>query len=126
MSLRRMSGTVPYSGAYTTPGAMNHRVSIYQKGVRNANGTYPADVLFTTSWAAFRSLSGRELDQSRTITQEVLVIITVPYIAGLQQAMMVKVDNGADSYLIEYLVDPDGRQVEQRMYCSLINQTPDN
>jgi head-tail joining protein len=126
MSVRRLSGTVPFTGAYTTPGAMSQRASIYQKGTRNTNGTYPADVLFTTSWAAFRTLSGRELDQARTITQSVSVLITVPFVAGLQESMMVKIGSGSDYYLIEYISDPDGRQVEQRLYCSLINQTEDN
>jgi SPP1 family predicted phage head-tail adaptor len=126
MSLRRLSGTVPFAGQYTSPGAMSQRVSIYQKGTRNTNGTYPADVLFITSWAAFRTLSGRELDQARTITQSVQALITVPYIAGLSEAMTVKIGSGGDTYQIEYLADPDGRQVEQRLYCSLINQTEDN
>lgn len=121
MSLRRLSGIAPYSGAYTSPGAMNQRVSIYQKGTRNADGSYPADALFAESWAAFRSLSGREMDRAREIVQDVEAMITLPYVAGLRQDMTISI--GSESWQILYIFDPDHRGVEQRCYVSLVNQT---
>jgi len=121
MSVIRLSGRSTPIGAYTTPGAMTHQVSIYQPGTRNSNGTYAADQLVTTSWAGFRNLGGRELDRAREVVQNVSVIITMSYIDTLQQHMTIVCDG--DTYQIEYIVDPDLRHVEQRCYCSLVNQT---
>jgi SPP1 family predicted phage head-tail adaptor len=109
-------------GAYTPSGAMCHEVTFYQKGARNDDGTYPNDVPFIGPvWAAFRVLQGRELDKAQEVVQEVEVIITVAFIEGLDQSMTVRRWDG-ESYLIHYISDPDGRQVEQRCYCSLIGQ----
>ncbi len=125
MSVRRLSGMVPYSGQYTTPGAMSHRVNLYTTGTRNTDGTYNANVLFATSWAAFRTLMGRELDQAQTIRQQVQVVITIPYLSGVSEAMTMTIDGGTDSYQILYINDPDGRKVELRIYASLLNSTVD-
>ncbi len=121
MSLRRLSAIAPFSGAYTSPGAMNQYVSIYQRGARNADGSYPADALFATSWASFRALSGSEMDHAREIVQRVEAIVTLPFLAGLTQDMTIQI--GAESWEILYVLDPDHRGVEQRCYVALVNQT---
>lgn len=122
MTLRRLSGTVSFTGQYTAPGAMHHRVSIYQKSDRNDDGSFPEDTLFLETWAAFRVLQGRELDQAQEVVQSVEVLFTVPYIEGLNQPMTVKTYDG-NVYQILYIADPDGRRFEQRLYCRLVNQT---
>ena len=97
MTLRRLSEYIPGAGAYTTPGAMHEWLSFYQKAPRNSDGTWPAtDVLFAESWGAFRTLQGRELDRAREVSQEVEVLITVPYLAGLLQSMTVTRGTGTD------------------------------
>jgi SPP1 family predicted phage head-tail adaptor len=122
MTLRRLSGTVPFTGQYTAPGSMAHRISIYQKSARNADGSFPDDDLFIETWAAFRVLQGRELDLAQEVVQSVEVLFTVPYVEGLNQPMTVKTYDG-NTYQILYIADPDGRRVEQRLYCRLVNQT---
>lgn len=122
MTLRRLSGTIPFTGAYTSPGAMCHWISIYQRAPRNADGTYPDDQLFISSWAAMRTLQGRELDKAREISQEVEVLFSVLYIPGLNESMTIKRYTG-ELYQIMYISDPDGRKVEQRIFARLVNQT---
>lgn len=121
MSLRRMSGAAPFAGAYTSPGAMNQYVAVLEKGVRNDDGSYPADVVFAKTWANFRALSGRELDRAREIVQNVEALVTVPFLCGLRQDMTIQI--GCEIWQILYIFDPDHRQVEQRCYVSLVNQT---
>jgi SPP1 family predicted phage head-tail adaptor len=106
-------------------GSMNSIITILQRGKRNTDGSTQPASPFTTTWAAIRSLRGAEVDRAQQIAQSISHMIVIPYQTGITQSMTVGVDGGGSTdriFQINYIEDPDERQVELHLYCTETGQ----
>lgn len=121
MSLRRLSyGFVP-QGAYTPVGSMDKQITILNTPTRDSDGTFADATTFGTSWAAIRSLQGRELYKAQEVVQEVTHMVTIPFMTSVQEQMTISFDGR--TFVIEAIQDPDERKVELRLLCVERNQS---
>lgn len=116
MSLRRLCSILPAEGAYTPIGSFDQQVQLLMPTGRAADGGDLPYSVFAISWADIRPLSARETDKGQQILQEVSHLVTIPYMPGVTQAMLVSFGNR--TFQIEAVEDPDERQVELRIYCA--------
>jgi SPP1 family predicted phage head-tail adaptor len=121
MSLPRLSVRTPGAGEYTSPGAMNRRVTFYTAA--NPTSGKPASA-FVESWAAIRAVAAQELDKAQQIAQRVSHLVTVPYQPGILENMTIAFNEGGITrfFQITAIEDPDERHVELRIMCFEINQ----
>jgi SPP1 family predicted phage head-tail adaptor len=121
MSLRRLCAVPPAIGAYTPVGAMEHQITLMAPAARDAaTGRTLPPIAAGVSPALIRALSGQEKDQAQQIAQSVSHLVAIPYLPGVSESMLVVFDNR--SFQIQYIQDPDERQVELQMYCSELGQ----
>lgn len=121
MPLPRLSARPPGPGEYTSPGAFNRRATI-KAAANPTKGTIASAIVET--WAAFRALSGQELDKAQQIAQRSTHLITIPYQPGILQSGSVDLaDAGITrNFQIEFIEDPDERHVELRLMCFEMGQ----
>jgi SPP1 family predicted phage head-tail adaptor len=79
------------------------------------SGAEQDSTAFATSYASVRALSGRELAKAQQIAQQVSHMVTIPYLSGVKEAMLVGFDSRV--FRIQAIEDPDERKVELRMLC---------
>lgn len=121
MPLRRVSFQPPPASAYTPVGSMCHQIQLLTPGARNTGGTSQAPSPFATIWAAIRALAGQELYKAQQIVQEVTHLVTILYLPGVTEAMLVSFE--ARLFQIKAIEDPDERHIELRILCVERNQS---
>ena len=120
MSLKSLRGSYVPIGSYTPSGSMFNRVTFVNPATRDTDGSQLAGTDFATSWAKVAVLQGRELYKAQEVVQEVTHMVTIPYLAGVQENMTISFDSR--TFIIEAIDDPDERKVELRVLCREINQ----
>ena len=126
MSLRRLSSLPPQPGALTPLGAFNRTVSLLQPGAKNTDGTtLPPSPFQVGVWAAIRALSAQEADKQQQIEQKVSHLVTIPFMQGVTQDMLVShtFDGQVRTFQIVAIEDPDESRYELRMLCAEIGQS---
>jgi SPP1 family predicted phage head-tail adaptor len=114
MPLKRLSS------ARHTVGGMSRQITLYAAGSRNPDGGTSPGTAVATSWADIRSLRGEELDRADQITEDVQLIVTIPYQLGIEKNMQVGFEQ--ELWLINYVEDEDRRHVFLDLYCAEIGQ----
>jgi SPP1 family predicted phage head-tail adaptor len=99
---------------------MKDIIVILNPPARNEDGTFADPTTFATSWAKITALQGRELYKAQEVVQEVTHMITIPFLAGLEENMTVSFDSRI--FVIQAIQDPDERRVELRLLCVERNQ----
>jgi SPP1 family predicted phage head-tail adaptor len=121
MPLPRLSARPPGPGQYTSPGAMNRRITLNNP----ANPTKGTPINpYVETWAALRALAGQELDKAQQLTQRSTHLVTIAYQLGVLESMVVTLNEGGTTRQLQiaYIEDPDERHIELRLYCFEINQ----
>jgi head-tail adaptor len=122
MSLRRLSGIPPSTGAYTPIGARQNRVTLYSPGDRDeTSGKTLSPTLFGERWAAVRALSGDERDKVQQIAQTVTQLVVLTSEPGIVENMTVHTSDGR-IFQIRYIADVDSRGVDLFLYCDETGQ----
>ncbi|HEY3972323.1 MAG TPA: head-tail adaptor protein [Candidatus Sulfotelmatobacter sp.] len=126
MSLRRLSSLPPLPGATTPLGAFNRVVTLLQPGAKNLDGTTLLPSPFAVGvWAAIRALSAQEVDKQQQIEQKVSHLVTIPFMQGVTQDMLVSntFDGQVRTFQIVAIEDADEGRYELRMLCAEIGQS---
>jgi len=127
MSLRRLSSIPPPAGALTPSGAYNRQISLLQAGAKQGDGTtLPTSPFVVGVWAAIRALTAQESDKQQQIEQKVSHLVTIPFMQGVTQDMLVsyEMDGQVRTFQIAAIEDgSDERQFELRMLCAEIGQS---
>jgi SPP1 family predicted phage head-tail adaptor len=121
VTLPRLSSRPPGPGEYTSPGALNRRVT-FNNAANPTAGVMSSP--FIDSWAAIRAMGGQEMDKAQQFAQRSTHLVTVPYQPGILENMTVNFNEAGTtrSFQIEYIEDTDERHVELRMMCFEMNQ----
>lgn len=112
MPLRRLST----GSGYQSTGALNQKVQIMQASTRrDSTGEFLDDEVFADCWARIQDISHKYTEKPQIVLTEATDVVYIRYIPGVTKAM--KVRSGTRLMNIENAVDPDGLQVELRIYC---------
>jgi SPP1 family predicted phage head-tail adaptor len=109
---RRLSDGIQYKPA----SSLRHRITLLTKGDSDNMGNVAAPTEFKTVWANVQAIRGQELLRADQIVQKEIYQITIRYLAGVDESMLV-VFKGK-TFQIDYIENPDGRNVELRLMCS--------
>jgi len=121
MPVTRLSARPPAPGQYTTPGAFNRRITLYNAA--NPTAGTPASP-YCDSWAAIRGLQAAEIDKAQQIEQRVSHLVTVPYQLGILESMTIGFNEGGITRMFQIagIEDPDELHRELRIMAFEINQ----
>ena len=102
-------------------GQLRHRVTLQEETEAQDSYGEPVGTWGNLStnpaiWARKEDLSGAELAQAQQLNAVVTTRFTVRYRADITASM--RVVHGSDSYGIESVQDPDGRQERLYLLCS--------
>lgn len=82
---------------------------------RDGTGEFLDDQVFADCWARIQDISHKYTEKPQVVVTEATDVVFIRYIPGVTKAM--KVQSGTRIMNIETVVDPDGLQVELRLYC---------
>jgi SPP1 family predicted phage head-tail adaptor len=99
---------------------MCHQVTLLTPAGTDGSGNPTPPALFTSTWAAVRTLAGLELEKAQLIAQEATHLVVTPYLSGVSESMTLQFENRF--FQIHYVEDPDERRMELRWYCAEIGQ----
>jgi SPP1 family predicted phage head-tail adaptor len=101
---------------YTPIGDMRQQITLLDIGTRNGDGTFGAAITFAAGvWAKFEGLTGKETYKAQQIISNVSCVFFIRYLTGAITRMTVSWNS--KTFQILGVVDPDGMQVEMRLYC---------
>lgn len=91
-------------------------ITLQIQSAPDASGKAQPPTDFATTYAAIRALTQREIDKAQLVAQQVTHLVTIPFMTGVQESMLVLLADGR-LFRIEGIEDPDNRNVELRMLC---------
>ena|SRR5579884_3623248 len=86
-----------------------------QNSQRDKNGEFLSPTIFAQLWAKVEALAGKYSEKSQQVVSEATHKVTIHYLPGVTSAMKVQLNSRV--FNVEYVADPDERQVELWLFC---------